>query len=69
MCSPVKHALVDHPGPAYTVAKKMNKSDVWVSKVARGLIDPSDFDKEQLSKILGKPVDELFPDNHPVEAA
>jgi len=68
MSSPLKHCLVDHPEPAYRVAQRMAKSDVWLSKVTRGLIEPSEFEKQQLSNILGRSVGELFPVG-PLEAA
>jgi len=61
MSTPLKHALVDHRDPAYLVAYKMGKNDTWLSRVARGIIEPADFEKTQLSKILGKTAEELFP--------
>lgn len=68
MCSPLKHCLIDHPEPAYRVAQRIGKSDVWLSKVTRGLVEPSDFEKQQLSKILDQPIEKLFP-THPLQAA
>jgi len=56
----LKHALVDHPQPAWRVAKSMNRSDAWMSKVTRGMIKPSMRDKRRLARILGRPVSELF---------
>ena len=61
MSTPLKHALIDHHDPAYLVAYKMTRSDTWLSRVARGIVDPTEFEKQQLSKILGKTVEELFP--------
>ena len=60
MRNKLKHVLVDHPEPAWMVAKSMNKSDAWMSKVTRGMINPSAKDKKRLAKILGLTVDELF---------
>lgn len=62
MSTPFKHALIDHPEPAYRVAQKIDKSDVWLSKVASGLIEPQAEDKERLAQVLAKPAAELFPD-------
>ena len=61
MRNKLKHVLVDHPQPAWRVAKSMNKSDAWMSKVTRGMINPNTKDKRRLAKILGQPVSELFP--------
>ncbi|HIA11577.1 MAG TPA: hypothetical protein EYN69_05825 [Flavobacteriales bacterium] len=61
MSTPLKHALIDHHDPAYLVAYKMTRSDTWLSRVARGIVDPTEFEKQQLSKILGRSVGELFP--------
>ncbi len=60
MRNKLKHVLVDHPEPAWRVAKSMNKSDAWMSKVTRGMINPSSKDKKRLANILGRPVSELF---------
>jgi transcriptional regulator with XRE-family HTH domain len=60
MRNKLKHVLVDHPEPAWMVAKSMNKSDAWISKVTRGMINPNAKDKKRLAKILGRPVNELF---------
>jgi hypothetical protein len=45
---------------ARRVAKPMNKSDAWISKVTREMINPNAKDKKRLAKILGRPVSELF---------
>ena len=60
MRNKLKHVLVDHPQPAWRVAKSMNKSDTWMSKVTRGMINPNAKDKRRLAKILGRSVEELF---------
>jgi hypothetical protein len=61
MCSPLKHALVDHPEPAWKVAQKMEINDVRLSKITRGLTEPREHEKNQLAKILGRRVGDLFP--------
>jgi len=61
MSTPLKHALVDHREPAYRVAIQLGRSDGWLSKVAAGVKEPAEFEKQQLSKILGRTVDDLFP--------
>jgi hypothetical protein len=61
MSTPLKHALVDHHAPAYMVAYKMDRSDTWLSRVAMGIGDPTDSEKEILAQILGKHVTEIFP--------
>ena len=61
MCTPLKHALVDYHEPAYLVAYKMGRNDTWLSRVARGIVEPTEFEKIQLSKILGETEEELFP--------
>ena len=61
MSTPLKHALVDHGDPAYLVAYKMGRNDTWLSRVARGVVEPSESDKQKLSEILGRSVGELFP--------
>jgi hypothetical protein len=61
MCTPLKHALVDHKDPAYRVAYQLGRTDTWLSRVAAGIKDPTEFEKQQLSKILGRTVRELFP--------
>jgi hypothetical protein len=61
MCTALKHALVDHHEPAYLVAYKIGRNDTWLSRVARGIVEPSEFEKSQISRILGKTVEELFP--------
>tara|TARA_B100002003_G_C14152743_1_gene554569 strand:- start:5100 stop:5309 length:210 start_codon:yes stop_codon:yes gene_type:complete len=60
MTTPLRHALLDHPETAYRVAIKMDISEVRLSKIASGLINPNDNEKKQLSAILGRPVNELF---------
>ena len=68
MSTPLKHALVDHSAPAYLVAYQMGKNDTWLSRVAAGIKEPEGFEKQLLSKILARSIDELFP-THPKEVA
>jgi len=67
--SPLKHALVDHDSPAYLVAYKMGRNDTWLSRVARGIAEPTELEKKQLSEILGRSVGELFPEPNPPVSA
>jgi hypothetical protein len=60
MRSVLKHTLVDHYEPACVVAFQMGRSDAWLSRVARGIVEPSDTEKRKLSTILGHTVKELF---------
>jgi hypothetical protein len=60
MKSVLKHALVDHYDPACVVAFQVGRSDAWLSRVARGIVEPSDTEKRKLSTILGHTVKELF---------
>jgi hypothetical protein len=60
MSTPLKHALVDHHDPAYLVAYQMGRTDTWLSRVARGIVEPTEF-KKKLSQTLGRSVGELFP--------
>ena len=63
--TPLKHALVDHDEPAWRVALKTdNISEVRLSKLASGRAVPRDEEKDALSDVLGKPVQELFPEPH-----
>ena len=68
MKSVLKHALVDHYDPACVVAFQVGRSDAWLSRVARGIVEPSDTEKRKLSTILGRTVTELFSDK-PVEGS
>ena len=66
MTSPLKHALIDHTEPAWKVAQQMDITDVRLSKITRGLIEPREQEKTYLSTILQKSVEKLFP-AHPKE--
>jgi transcriptional regulator with XRE-family HTH domain len=56
----LKHALVDHPGPAYRVAQKLGISDSRLSKIVIGLVEPNKEEKTGLVAIFGVRVEELF---------
>ena len=60
MSTPLKHALVDHPEPAYIVAQQLGISEPYFSKLVRGLREPSEHEKNRLPQILDRSVAELF---------
>ncbi|MCD6318701.1 helix-turn-helix transcriptional regulator [Candidatus Aerophobetes bacterium] len=45
----------------YALAKKLNKSPWWVSRVERGLTKVSESEKIKIAKVLGVEVREVFP--------
>ncbi len=61
MSTPLKHVLVDHPEPAWRVARQADISEVRISMLSQGRVTPRDWEMSRLSEILGKPVRELFP--------
>lgn len=61
MSTPLRHALLDHPFPAYKVAGEMGIGEVRLCKIARGLIKPRESEKIALARILKKSVTDLFP--------
>jgi len=69
MCTPLKHALIDHPDPAWKVAAEVPTNEVRLSKIARGRAKATEMEMERLSEILGKRVVELFPSSEHVEVA
>ena len=66
--TPFKHALVDHPEPAWRVALHVGISEVRISKLSQGRAVPRDWEKADLAEILGRPANELFPELPPVTA-
>ena len=64
MSSLLKHALLDHHEPAYRVAIKIGISEVRLSKISSGLIEPREKERHQLSAVLGKSEYELFPNEN-----
>lgn len=44
----------------YALAKKLNKSHWWVSRVERGLIEVSGDEKIKITKALGTKAEEVF---------
>jgi len=69
MCTPLKHALVDHPDPAWKVGSQAGILDVRISMLSQGRATPRDWEISRLSEILGKPAQELFPEPNPQVAA
>jgi len=61
MSTPLKHILVDHPEPAWKVARQADISEVRISMLSQGRVTPRDWEMSRLSETLGKPVRELFP--------
>jgi len=45
----------------YALAKQVNKSPWWISRVERGLTEINGHDKMQIAKALGTEVKEIFP--------
>lgn len=45
----------------YALAKKINESHWWVSRVERGLIEISKDEKIKIAKVLGTTIKEIFP--------
>jgi len=45
----------------YALAKKINKSHWWVSRVERGLIEIGKDEKIKIAKVLGATIKEVFP--------
>jgi len=68
MCTPFKHALVDHPEPAWRVARQVGISEVRISKFSQGRATPRDWEIARLSEILGRDPQDLFPSHDPVAA-
>lgn len=61
MKTPFKHALVDHPDPAWKVAHEAGISEVRISKLAQGRATPRPLEITNLSKALNRDPEELFP--------
>ncbi len=64
---PLKVALVETGQPAYKTALEVGIHPNKLSKFISGLQNPTDAEKESLSRILNRSVSELFPSN-PVAA-
>ena len=62
MSSILRHALLDHHQPAYRVAIQIGISEVRLSKISNGLIEPREAEREYLAAILGKSQSDLFPE-------
>jgi len=57
----LKHALIDYPFPAYQVAWQLKVHHSTLSKFISEVQQPTEEQKGSLSRILGKPKEELFP--------
>lgn len=66
MLRKLKYALIDHYEDTgkrqWEVAGQIGKAANWISGVIKERVTPSEFEKKKLAKILGKPIDELFPE-------
>ena len=62
MSTAFKHALVDHPEPAWKVARQVGISEVRISKLSQGRATLRDWEVSGLSDILDKDPHELFPE-------
>ena len=58
---PLKIALVSYPATAWRVAMKVEMSQARLSGIVHGRLQPTEREQRALAKILGKPVQELFP--------
>ena len=45
------------------VARKIGRSPSWLSQVINGWNRPSPLDRRKISRVLGVPEQELFPEN------
>lgn len=61
MNTALKIALIQYSEPAYKVAEQMGIHETTLTKIIRERRVPSVEEKKKLSKILGKPINELFP--------
>ena len=55
-------ALTAHNEPRYRVASKINRPATWLSAVVHEAVKAKAEEKTRIAKILGKPVDTLFPE-------
>ena len=69
MVTPLKLALLNNEKPMYQVALKVGISESRLSRLTTGLFKPKEKEKEVLSKALGIPVFELFPEHLQAEGA
>ena len=65
----LKLALVERGLPAYKTAWEAGINPIKVSKIISGLQEPTEAEKEDLARVLKRPVDILFPTIEPIEAA
>ena len=57
----LNHALIDRQVPEYQTAKEADINYSRLSKFIYGLVCPSEDEKQRLSEVLRRPVNELFP--------
>lgn len=57
----IKEARVKKRLTQYALAKKLNKSHWWISRVERGLTKVNEDEKIKIAKALGVDVREIFP--------
>ena len=57
----IKEARVKKRLTQYALAKKLNKSHWWISRVERGLTKVNEDEKIKIAKALGVDVREVFP--------
>jgi len=68
MTSAFKHHLIDHPEPAWKVAKQADISDSKLSKIVNGYILPTEEEMKRLAHVLGREPEELFPETFEKES-
>lgn len=45
----------------YALAKRLNKSHWWISRLERGLVEATEDEKIKIAKALGDEIKEIFP--------
>lgn len=58
----LKRAIFDDDRPAIVIAKEAGIHETRLSKLANGHLEPSDDEKKELARVLGKRVSQLFPE-------
>ena len=69
----LKIALIIHQDDCgerqWQVANRIDKSENWLSMIIHEVRNPSPDDAEKLAAILGKTVQEIFPEMQPEQVA
>ncbi|MBN1841503.1 MAG: helix-turn-helix transcriptional regulator [Deltaproteobacteria bacterium] len=60
---PLKVALVERRIKQFDLSRLLGVDPAKVSKIVNGWISPNEEIKQNISRYLGKPIDELFPDS------